>query len=93
MLESLGWSPWLWTLDSSAKNKKQKGSAGACPLPLRCLSQFLPEKENINCFESESSAYLSLMGWPGIYSRCFSRLDGEKDSLLLDERFYFLIVV
>ena len=33
------------------------------------------------------------MGWPGIYSRCFSQLDGDKDSLLLDGRFSFLIVV
>ena len=31
---------WLWALESSAKSKKQRGSAGACPLPLRCLSQF-----------------------------------------------------
>ena len=33
------------------------------------------------------------MGWPGIYSICFSQLDGDKDSLLLDERFSFHIVV
>ena len=33
------------------------------------------------------------MGWPGIYSKCFSRLDGEKDSLLLDGGFFFLIAV
>ena len=33
------------------------------------------------------------MGWPGIYSICFSQLDGDKDSLLLDEGFSFLIVV
>ena len=38
-------------------------------------------------------AYLSPLGWPGIYSGCFSQLDGDKDSLLLDERFYFLIAV
>ena len=35
------------------KNKKQKGSAGARPLPLRCLSQFFPEEEKINCLENE----------------------------------------
>ena len=29
-------------------------------------------KEKINCLEGECSAYLSLMGWPGIYSICFS---------------------
>ena len=39
------------------------------------------------------SAYLSSMGWPGIYSRCFSQFDGDKDSLLLDGGFSFLIVV
>ena len=33
------------------------------------------------------------MGWPGIYNICFSQLDGDKDSLLLDEGFYFLIAV
>ena len=54
-------------------------------------------EENINYLENEvlvhKSAYLSSMGWPGIYSICFSQLDGDKDSLLLDERFSFLIVV
>ena len=39
------------------------------------------------------SAYLSPMGWPDIYSICFSQFDGDKDSLLLDERFYFHIAV
>ena len=38
-------------------------------------------------------AYFSPMGWPGIYSICFSQLDGDKDSLLLDEGFSFLIAV
>ena len=33
------------------------------------------------------------MGWLGIYSICFSQLDGDKDSLLLDEGFSFLIAV
>ena len=33
------------------------------------------------------------MGWPGIYSICFSQFDGDKDSLLLDGGFSFLIVV
>ena len=39
------------------------------------------------------SEYLSPMGWPGIYSICFSQFDGDKDSLLLDEGFSFLISV
>ena len=33
------------------------------------------------------------MVWPGIYSICFSQLDGDKDSLLLDGGFFFLITV
>ena len=79
------------------KNKKQRGSAGAHPLPLRCLSQFFHVKENINCLGNEilvhKSAYLSPIGWPGIYSICFSQLDGYKDSLLLNGRFSFFIAV
>ena len=54
------------------QNKKQKGSAGARSLPLRCLSQFFSVEEKINCLENEffahMSAYLSLMGWLGIYN-------------------------
>ena len=54
-------------------------------------------EENINCLGNEvfvhKSAYLSPMGWPGIYSICFSQLDCDKNSLILDEKFYFLIVV
>ena len=38
-------------------------------------------------------AYLSPMGWPGIYSGWLSQFDGDTDSLILDERFSFLIVV
>ena len=33
------------------------------------------------------------MGWPGIYSICFSELDGDKDSLSLDGGFSVLIAV
>ena len=33
------------------------------------------------------------MGWPDIYIICFSQLDGDKDSLLLDGGFSFLIAV
>ena len=33
------------------------------------------------------------MRWPDIYSVCFSQLDGDKDSLLLDVGFSFLIAV
>ena len=104
MLESLGrnWNcRWagLLALDVGllCKNKKERGSAGACLLSLRCLSQFFPVEENINCLGNEvlvhKSAYLSSMGWPSIYSICFSQLDGDKDSLLLDGGFSFLIAV
>ena len=95
------WNRWASPLDLGVgllcKNKKQKGSTGARPLPLRCLSQFFPAGENINCLRNEvlvhKSAYLSPMGWPYIYSICFSQFDGDKDSLLLDGRFSFLIAV
>ena len=40
-----------------------------------------------------TSAYLSPMGCPSIYSICFSQLDGDKYSLLLDRGFSFLIAV
>ena len=47
------------------------------------------------------SAYLSPMGWHGIYtigwhgiySICFSQLDGHKDSLLLNDGFSFFISI
>ena len=92
------WNRWVGLLDLSigllCKNKKQKGSAGASPLPLRCLSQFFPAGENINYLGNEvlmhKFAYLSPMGWPGIYSICFSQLDGDKNSLLLDGGFFFI---
>ena len=67
VLESAGFAGpihCLWELGSSA-NKKQKGSTGARPLPLRCLSQFFPGEEKINCLGNElsvrKSVYLSLM--------------------------------
>ena len=33
------------------------------------------------------------MGWPGIYSRCFSQLDDDEDSLLLVGGFSVLIAI
>ena len=50
-------------------------------------------KEKINCLEGECSAYLLPMGWPSIYSICFSQLDGGKDSFPLDEVFSAFIVI
>ena len=56
----LGWSvlncwagPLALGIGLLCKNKKQKGLAGARPLPLRCLSQFFPLEENINCLGNE----------------------------------------
>ena len=73
MLDLLGWAGPLTPYVRLYKNKKQKGSAGARPLPLQCLSQFFSGEEKINCFGNEfsvrMSAYLSLMGWTGIYNR------------------------
>ena len=37
--------------------------------------------------------YLSPVGWPGIYSICFSQLGDDKDSLSLDGGFSVLIAV
>ena len=52
-----GWNRWVGPLALDVgllfKNKKQRGSAGARPLPLRCLSQFFPDEEKINCLKSE----------------------------------------
>ena len=54
-------------------------------------------EENINCLGNEvlmhKSTYLSPMRGPDIYSICFSQLDGDKDSLLLDVGFSFHITV
>ena len=50
-------------------------------------------REENDCLEGECSVYLSPTGWYGIYSKCFSQLDGDKDSLLLDGGFSVLIAV
>ena len=50
-------------------------------------------REKINCLEGECSAYLSPMGWSGIYNICFSQLDGGKDSLSLDGGFSAIIAI
>ena len=38
-------------------------------------------------------AYLSPMGWPDIYSTCFSQLDGGKDSFSLAGVFSAFIAI
>ena len=50
-------------------------------------------KEKINCLEGECSAHLSPMGWPGIYSICFSQLDGDKDYFPFDGVLYAFIAI
>ena len=50
-------------------------------------------REKINCLEGECSTYLSPMGWPGIYSICFSQLDCGKDSFSLDGAFSAFIAI
>ena len=50
-------------------------------------------REKINCLKGECSAYLSPMGWPDIYSICFSQLEGDKDSFPLDGVFYAFIAI
>ena len=50
-------------------------------------------REKINCLEGECSAYLSPIGWPGIYSICFSQFDGGKESFLLDGVFSAFITI
>ena len=51
------WNCWAGPLALNVglicKNKKQKGLAGARLLPLRCLSQFFPVEEKINCLGNE----------------------------------------
>ena len=43
--------------------------------------------------EGECSAYLSPIGWPGIYNICFSQLDGDKDYFSFDEVFSSFIAI
>ena len=50
-------------------------------------------RERIKYLEGECSAYLLPMGWPGIYSICFSQLDGGKDSFPFDGVFSAFIVI
>ena len=53
------------------KNKKEGGSTRASPVvaPMPKLVFFLREK--MDCLEGECVAYLSPIGWLGIYSICF----------------------
>ena len=50
-------------------------------------------REKIDYLEAECFAYLSPTGWPGIYSICFSQLDGGKDFFPLDGVFSAFIAI
>ena len=88
-VDSRRWTP----LQKQETKKIDGGSPVAAPMP----KSVFPAGKNINCLGNEvlvhKSAYLSPMGWPGIYSICFSQFDGDKDSLLLDGGFSFHIAV
>ena len=60
----------LWTWHSSVKTRKKGGRRGRCPLPLRCLSQFLSERKERLLRMLRFFAYLSMMERPCIYSGC-----------------------
>ena len=44
-------------------------------------------REKTYCLGGECFAYLSPMGWPGIYSICYSQLEGSKDFFPFDRIF------
>ena len=67
-----------------------RGSSVAALMPKSVLSC---RKNRLTALGGKCSAYLTPMGWPGIYSKCFSQLDDGKDSLLLDGGFSTLIAV
>ena len=90
---SLGWSTGFerWT---PLQKQEKRGSMGASPVTAPMPKSVPPcLREKINCLEGECFAYLSLMGWPGIYSICFSKLDGGKDSFPLDAVFSTFIAI
>ena len=64
------WNRWAGPLALDlgllCNNKKQRGSAEARPLPLRCLSQFFPMEENINCLGNKVCAYVCVPFTDGV---------------------------
>ena len=50
------------------------------------------KRECLDCLVLSSEyAYLSPLGWPCIYSVCYSQFEGRKDSFPLDEIFLAFI--
>ena len=86
---SVGFGRWT-PLQKQETKRIGGGSLVAAPMP---KSVFFCRKKRSTALESECSAYLSPVGWPGIYSICFSLLDCDKDSFLLDEGFFVFIAV
>ena len=71
-----------------------KGIGGGSPVAALMPKSVLSCRKNrLTTLGGECSAYLTPMGWPGIYSRFFSQLDDGKDSLLLDGGFFALIAL
>ena len=80
-----------WTPLQKQETKRIGGGLPVvAPMPKSIL---FCRKKRSTALESECSAYLSPVGWPDIYSICFSLLDGDRDSFLLDEGFSVFIAV
>ena len=89
----LGWSAGSGCcapLQKQVTKRIGKGSPVAAPMPKSVLPCI---KNRLTALGGKCSTYLTPMGWPDIYSRCFSQLDGDKDSLSLNGGFYVLITV
>ena len=72
---------------SSVKTRKKVGRLGLRPWPLRCLSQFLLKRKDRLLRVRIFLRTFHRWGDLGIYSICYSQLEGSKDSFPLDEIF------
>ena len=88
----LGWSAGSghWTLLQKQETRRVGGGFARCRSDASVSSSL---RENIDCLETNVFAYLSSVGWPVIYSICFSQLDGSKDSFPLDGVSFAFIVI
>ena len=89
---SLGWFVGSRPRTPLQKQETKRVGGGlpvATPMPKSVLSC----GRDINCLEGECSAYLSPIGWHGIYSICFSQFDDGKDSFPLDGVFSAFIAI
>ena len=90
MGQSDGSGSWI-PLQKQETKRIGEGSPVASPMPKSVFFFFM--KEKINCLEGKCCTYLLPMGWLGIYSICFSQLDGGKDSFPLDRVFSACIII